>query len=481
MSTDDCTPFASPLKSDHLLFLKSYRKFWALSASNRANEKHYLKKRMRSTTLSLLLLGTLWSGIATAQTPVLDAWIRNTTGLTASYWENANGSPTNPQFVFHTTADSANVLSVCYNTDWVYIRSDGMTTDMGQFLNPGSPSAQDYVFSFPRNPMAASSPVEVPIVFSVGVLINGIPAFGNSDATSWSGQSQTNSAQGQHIWNVDAWYAEGFTLDTAFSAHPQQAGAYHSHATPHRLYDFPSSSHSPIVGFAFDGYPIYGPYGYSDPNNASSAITRIESSYQLRNITQRHTLPDGSPLQPQDFGPNVSGTHPLGEYIEDYEYVAGLGDLDENNGRTCVTPEYPGGTYAYFVTTDVNGDPAYPYYLGAEYHGILDDDNLNPQATITIPSGVTCITGATSMLDARENIQVIAAPSVVHDAFTLSWGNARIDRLYITDASGRVILDHAQPKNGTLEITTTAWATGVYQCVLWTGSQSHPLRIVVQH
>jgi hypothetical protein len=436
---------------------------------------------MRISIRVLFLLSLLSSGALMGQAN-LTSWIRNTTGLTASYWENANGNPNNPQFVFHTTTDSANVLSVCYNTNWIYVRSDGMTTDMGQFLNPGEPTAQNYVFSFPKNPAAASSPVEVPTVFTIGVLINGIPAFGNSDATSWSGQTQTNSQQGQHIWNVDAWYAEGFTLDTAFAAHPQQDGAYHSHATPFRLYDFPSTSHSPIVGWAFDGYPIYGPYGYASAMNSGSGIARMESSYQLRNITQRQSLPDGTTLQPQDFGPTVSGTHPLGEYIEDYEYVAGLGDLDENNGRTCVTPEFPGGTYAYFVTTDAAGDPAYPYYLGESYHGTLDTNNLNPQSTITIPSGVTCVTGATSLLDAQdEHLEASAFPSVVHDAFTIAWTNTKVERLVVTDAMGRIMLDQNQPAGSQVEVNTSNWASGVYHCTLIAGMQSHPLKVVIQH
>lgn len=426
--------------------------------------------------LASLLIGL----VAEAQTPILDSWLRNTTGLMATYWENANGSPTSPQFVFHTSTDSANVLSVCYDTDWVYVRSEGMTTDMGQFLNPGEPSAQGYVFSFPKTPAVAASPVTVRTTFTIGVLVNGIPAFGNSDATSWSGMTQTNSQQGQHVWNVDAWYAEGFTLDTAFAAHPQQDGAYHSHATPFRLYDDPSTSHSPIVGFAFDGYPIYGPYGYTSAMNASSGISRMESSYQLRSITTRQTLPDGTALQPQDYGPTVSGTHPLGEYVEDYEYVNGLGDLDANNGRLCVTPEYPGGTYAYFVSTDANGDPTYPYYLGAEYYGSLDTNNINPQSTITIPSGVTCLSGATAVSALQERTAPIAFPSIVQDAFSLRWENTKATRLMVTDMGGRIMLD-LTPKGTEVHVATQDWPSGVYNCMLTAADQIHTLRIVVQH
>jgi len=75
--------------------------------------------------------------------------------------------------------------------------------------------------------------------------------------------------------------------------------------------------------------------------DGSGGITRIRSSYQTRAITQRHTLPDGTVLTPAQYGPDVSGTYPLGYYAEDHEYVSGLGDLDAYNGRFAVTPEYP--------------------------------------------------------------------------------------------------------------------------------------------
>lgn len=43
--------------------------------------------------------------------------------------------------------------------------------------------------------------------------------------------------------------------------------------------------------------------------------------------------------------------------------------MDEYNGRWCVTPEFPSGTYAYFVATDSSGDPAYPFVIGPYYYG----------------------------------------------------------------------------------------------------------------
>ena len=112
--------------------------------------------------------------------------------------------------------------------------------------------------------------------------------------------------------------------------------------------------HSPIVGWAYDGAPIYGPYGYSSATGGS--IQRLTSSY----------TPNLKPNRPSitDFE--------LGFFIEDYDYTAD-GHLDKYNGRFCKTPEFPDGVYAYFCTMqDADGstspfigsrEPTFPYVL----------------------------------------------------------------------------------------------------------------------
>jgi hypothetical protein len=366
----------------------------------------------------LLCLTLAGFSSAFAQIPLIDEWMLNTDGATSSYWENSNGSPTTPSYVYHTTTDSANVTRICYSNDSVWIKSQGMTNDMGKFLNPGSPSAQNYTFSFPKNPQSQSgNKTDVPYVFSTGVLINGIPIFGLSNSKSWNKTANQNANNGHGYWNCEAWYGEGFVLDSTLGAHPQADGAYHSHAIPKRLYTFPSAAHSPIVGFAFDGYPVYGPYGYTTAMNATGGVSRMTSSYSLRSISSRTTLPDGTVLATQYEGPVVSVTHPLGEYIEDYQYVASSGTLDYYNGRYCVTPEYPSGTYAYFVTVDAAGDPAFPFYFGLQYYGVVASGNLNPNSTISVPStGVTaCLGGSVTT-----NVNSAAASKVVGKKFTIS-------------------------------------------------------------
>jgi uncharacterized protein (TIGR03437 family) len=207
--------------------------------------------------------------------------------------------------------------------------------------------------------------------------------------------------------------------------HQPNFGDYHHHAQPiclraqlddnveavktsrtgttYRESDGPYS-HSPILGWAMDGNPIYGPYGYSDPTDSTSEVARMSSSFSLRNITERTTLPDwalavhdgvAQQLTEDQYGPEINVFFPLGRYLEDHEYVEGAGDLDQYNGRFEITPEYPEGVYAYHVTINENGAPTFPYILGPQYYGDVvggQEDAIPASAEVFITNGVT--TGA---------------------------------------------------------------------------------------
>ncbi len=148
--------------------------------------------------------------------------------------------------------------------------------------------------------------------------------------------------------------------------------------------------HSPILAWVADGYPLYGPYGYTSASNSASGVRRMVSGYVLRNgqsgtsnltVTGRGALPQWAVrlynvASNALAGPNVSTTYPLGRYMEDNEYLGDLGhtqgvdfDLDVYNGRWCVTPEFPNGTYAYFVSVSADGTPVFPYNIGRAYYG----------------------------------------------------------------------------------------------------------------
>ena len=161
--------------------------------------------------------------------------------------------------------------------------------------------------------------------------------------------------------------------------------------------------HSPILGWVRDGYPIYGPYGYAVSNNAASGVRRMISGFQPRNlgtagVSTRTTLPawaqraqNRTTLTASQYGPAVSGSYPLGRYLEDNDYLGDLGftqgdqfDLDEFNGRYCVTPEFPNGTYAYFTCINSNGTPHFPYNIGRQFYG-----NPTGNTVTSIPESVT--------------------------------------------------------------------------------------------
>jgi hypothetical protein len=205
---------------------------------------------------------------------------------------------------------------------------------------------------------------------------------------------------GDGVWRRNAYFGEADTFDPCFGHQPGN-GEYHNHVQPVCLRaqlgdnvvvvkstrvgttykEKPSAwTHSPILGWALDGYPIYGPYGYSNPKDPKSPVRRMVSSFRLRQITARTSLPDWAlpnhpgvsrQLNPSQYGPAVDRVSPLGRYVEDFEYSAGLGDLDQYNGRLAVTPEFPEGTYAYFLTIDGDGLPAFPYIFGGEYYGAV--------------------------------------------------------------------------------------------------------------
>jgi hypothetical protein len=95
-------------------------------------------------------------------------------------------------------------------------------------------------------------------------------------------------------------------------------------------------------------------------------------------ITQRTSLPTWSlpnhtnvsqALSAAQYGPPVNTTFSLGRYVEDFDWVSGVGDLDQYNGRFAITPDFPNGTYAYFVTIDASGNPAFPYIVAGQYYG----------------------------------------------------------------------------------------------------------------
>ncbi len=352
--------------------------------------------------LSFLCLSILLQSTTIAQTnPAIAQWLINTQGLTGSHYVQGNSTPISDNV-------AANVQQVQYSDNWVYVHTNGIPAYVtGPFLdgNPSLASDQNAIFKFPLNPAQNTGTATATNGGNIGVFVNGVALFDYRDGVSWNNNTQAEGGgpiqgpPGQGVWNRDAIVAERAGFDCA-KGHPAM-GNYHHHQNPSAfdldlvsissvcnlydadgLYVINANEHSPLIGFAYDGFPIYGAYGFLN-SDGTGGIARMKSSYQLRAISVRTHYADGTDVTD---GPAVSNTYPLGHYREDYEFVSHDNEpdyLDQHNGRFCVTPEYPNGTYAYFCTVDENWNSAYPYAVGPTFYGVKNATKV-PSVTETV-------------------------------------------------------------------------------------------------
>lgn len=132
-----------------------------------------------------------------------------------------------------------------------------------------------------------------------------------------------------------------------------------------------ADGHSKIIGWALDGFPIYGPWGYTNPVDSNTPVKRMASGFILKDISTRSAVAN-----------NVN-VYPMGIFVEDYQWSS-TGDLDRHNGRYCVTPDYPQGTYAYFVTVDSQDVPTFPYTIGPTFYGTPTAQTAGPGQNVNL-------------------------------------------------------------------------------------------------
>lgn len=198
-------------------------------------------------------------------------------------------------------------------------------------------SEQSRSFELPRNPTVADSSTPLSQRSYDGVFLNGVPldalsagcylpddpaadadgnvSIGCSEDSSWL----TNPLGTDHLFGADE-----------HNAHTQPDGAYHYHGNPRALFDDdPGSDGSPVIGFAADGFPIFGSW-FADPGTG-----------EVREATPGWVLREGSRPGGED---NPEGNYD-GTYYDDFEFT-GAGDLDECNGMVV------DGQYGYYVTDE---------------------------------------------------------------------------------------------------------------------------------
>jgi len=155
-------------------------------------------------------------------------------------------------FSYHqqdSNKDGIENVRISHDETFLIIRSQGYPNHpTAVFPNSGNPNTirvQDFTFRLPLEPRLADEITRVPMG-PIGMALNGVVFFNPFE------MGGMNAVEG---------YAEVW-LDSC-CGHPQQEGVYHYHKYPSCVKSpFPDDGkqHSPIIGFAFDGFPLYGPY-----------------------------------------------------------------------------------------------------------------------------------------------------------------------------------------------------------------------------
>ena len=437
--------------------------------------------------LTLLLIITANFAVFGQTNPAITGWLINTTGITGRHYVAGNSTPI-------VDAVQANVQSVKYNATYAYISATGIPayiTGPFQDGNPSLATAQNKIFRIPLSPVQGTGTVAT-TGGNIGVFKNGVALFDYRDGVAWS--STTNAlcggpgnppCTGTTSWTRDAIPAERAGFDCS-KAHPAM-GNYHHHQNPSAfnldltvlsnvcsaypadgLYVINPSQHSPLLGFAYDGFPIYGAYAYTN-TDGTGAITRMKSSYQLKNQTTRTNGPAVN---------QVVGTQTFfnGYFREDYEYVAHPGDptyLDSHNGRFCITPEYPSGIYCYFTTVDANHNSAYPYAVGPTFYG-----NITVSTVTTVPSGTTTL--ATNAIE-NSDFKVTIVPNPATEFIAIQTPMAENDMdVYLINELGQIVKTSKILQGSTLSvIETDTIYNGIYFVKVTDGKNDKTVKVII--
>jgi len=430
--------------------------------------------------------------------PAITSWLQNNT-IMGRHYVNGNSTPINDNVL-------ANVQTVQYSANSAYVSTKGIPAYItGPFLdgNPSQATNQNAIFKFPLNPQQNTGTLTATTGGNIGVFINGVALFDYRDGVSW--KNSTNAlaggplgGTGDGVWNRDAVVGERLGFDCS-KGHPAM-GNYHHHQNPSAynldlnvistvcnlyaadgLYAIDSTQHSPLIGYAYDGFPIYGAYAYKNVDG-TGGITRMKSSFTLRNITVRNTLYTGTSVT---AGPSVSSTYPLGYFREDYQYNATSSAtpdyLDIHNGRFCVTPEYPNGIYCYFATVDQNWNSAYPYVVGPTFYGVKTVQKVT-SITETVTTYTPNTVGVETVIFNENSVMVLPNPASDLIAIQLKGMNKETIQVELIDLTGKLILQTDILPGTTIGyLNTEIIYDGIYQIKLNNKTSKWTKKIVISH
>ncbi|MCO4814538.1 MAG: YHYH protein [Flavobacteriales bacterium] len=455
-------------------------------------------KKNAYTLVSGILLMT---GSILAQGPAVTSWLQNTT-ITGTYYNAGNSTPIGNGIL-------VNCQKVEYSADWVYVTTEGVpsyTTGPFQDGNPSQASAQGAIYKIPLVP-TENTGIKTPTgMGTAGVFINGTSLFDYQDGVQWDpstnalcggpGNSPCPGGMGAVMdWTRDAIPAEMDGFDCS-KGHPAM-GTYHHHQNPSAfdldlnvlstvcnlydadgLYAISATEHAPLIGFAYDGFPIYGAYGYQNADG-TGGIVRMKSGFELGITTVRTNYPDGTDV---DDGPVVDGTYFAGYFKEDYQWVEHPGQedyLDIHNGRFCVTPEYPDGIYCYFATVDADWNSAFPYAVGPTYYGNVVASNVNNVGETTTVYEETSF--LTEMYFDKMNVKIFPNPAT--DLIAIQIVDLVQDNLAIEliDVAGKTVQKTQINKGGTIaHFNVETIYAGVYFIKISNDSFSSLKKVIIE-
>ncbi len=294
---------------------------------------------------------------ASGDTSATDSGVTDTAGLSCE----SPGSPTTPTPTASTDAAAMNVealactlsptaLACELGVAHAYtetndgtkrrITANGVANhDVGSFPNDGNPNtitAQTYSFTVPSTPGGTGSARQgvFGILFS-GAVLDPATAETWNDDPNWRYEALRYGTAAAYFGSDSVRHPTALGVDCNL-AHVQPSGAYHYHGVPTSM--LPATPEVRQVGWAADGVPVVIQYGHA----ADGTLRALRGSYRVKTGGR----PPGAPAGSYD-----------GTFVEDWEYVEDLGDLDACNGHTeTLTVDGTEVTTYVYVLTDT-----YPY------------------------------------------------------------------------------------------------------------------------
>lgn len=264
----------------------------------------------------------------TGATDITDAIFTSRSGDCASYAGSyvANVTDVQRSMAFEAHVDVAVDTSVCHLTSNAIPNHD-FDDASAHFATPTS--AIEKTFDIPRSPSFAAASTPLALTSYDAIMLDGVVVDLLAAGCFGVGDGRIGCMDLATPWRYDPMSPLADFGTDAHNAHTQPDGRYHYHGDPLAMYG-DGATVSPVIGFAADGFPVYGPY--------------FDDGTQIRAAMSGYTLRTGT--RPSGPGGTYDGT-----YVDDYEYT-GAGDLDECNGMTV------DGQYGYYVTA------GYPWVIG---------------------------------------------------------------------------------------------------------------------